>query len=340
MKTVFIQIPCYNEEETLPLTLSGLPRHIHGAAKVYWLVIDDGSTDRTHDVARKSGVDFVIRNERHLGLAKTFMRGLDACMELGADIIINTDADNQYCAEDIQKLIDPILESKADMTIGARPIHQIKYFSKIKKVLQRLGSRIVRHLSQTSVLDSPCGFRALSIDAAMKLKVFTSYTYTHETVIQAGYKGIRIESVPISVNQKVYRPSRLVKNNFLYVSRCAASMIKMFFLYRPMVIFSMCALLNVLSFFVFFVLSVYWTNVNVALISLGMIAISVFSFLVLLAALLNLFSANRALLEDLNYKTNKIKSKLNQMNEASESPHSNNVILLKNELDKITFKEK
>ena len=183
---LIIQIPCYNEETTLPVALRELPRKLPGIDTIEWLIIDDGSQDNTVEVAKKHGVDHVVRFKKNRGLAEGFKAGIDACVSMGADIIVNTDADNQYNAGDIPKLIQPILDGKADIVIGARPITQIKHFSIIKKLLQMLGSYVVRRVSNTDIPDAPSGFRAISRDAALKLNVFNAYTYTLETIIQAG----------------------------------------------------------------------------------------------------------------------------------------------------------
>ena len=230
---LIIQIPCYNEEESLSVTLSQLPREVPGIQCVEWLVIDDGSTDNTSEVARRAGVDHVIRFPENRGLAKAFMAGLEAGLAAGADIIVNTDADNQYFAGDIPNLIAPILEGKAEMVIGARPITDIEHFSFAKKLLQKAGSWAVRKASATNVVDAPSGFRAISRRAAMQLNVFNEYTYTLETIIQAGHKGIAVVSVPIRVNEDL-RPSRLVKSIGGYVKRSAWIICRIFMTYRPL----------------------------------------------------------------------------------------------------------
>lgn len=215
---LIIQIPCYNEASTLAIALAELPRDVEGFDKVEWLIINDGCTDNTVEVAKDNGVDHVVNFPRNCGLAKAFLAGVDACLRLGADIIVNTDADNQYCAADIPKLVAPLLDGKAEIVIGARPINDIEHFSPIKKVLQRFGSRIVRITSNTDIPDAPSGFRAMSRNAAMQLHVFNQYTYTLETIIQAGQKGIVTTSVPIRTNADL-RPSRLVKSISSYVRR-------------------------------------------------------------------------------------------------------------------------
>ena len=229
---LIIQIPCFNEAETLGITLGELPRQVEGFDQVEWLIIDDGSTDKTVEVALAHGVDHVVRHTRNQGLARGFMNGLQACLQHGADVIVNTDADNQYQALDIPLLTAPIVAGKADIVVGARPIHTIEHFSPIKKALQKLGSWVVRVASKTDIPDAPSGFRAMSRSAAQRLMVFSDYTYTLETIIQAGQKNMAITSVPIRVNGDL-RPSRLVKSISSYVQRSIVTIIRVFAIYRP-----------------------------------------------------------------------------------------------------------
>jgi len=230
---LIIQIPCLNEEASLPTTLAALPRSLPGIDRVEWLIVDDGSTDRTVEVARAHGVDHVVRFGTNQGLARAFMAGLEGAIRAGADIIVNTDADNQYDAADIPKLIEPILAGRAEMVIGARPIDEITHFSPFKKLLQKIGSWVVRKASGTTIPDSPSGFRAFSRNAALQLNVFSRYTYTLETIIQAGMKGIPITWVPIRTNADL-RPSRLVKGIADYVRRSVFTILRIFLLYRPL----------------------------------------------------------------------------------------------------------
>jgi glycosyltransferase involved in cell wall biosynthesis len=233
---LIIQIPCYNEEETLGITLSALPRKIPGISIVEWLVVDDGSSDDTVAVARSFGVDHIVSHARNEGLAKTFRTGIDACLEAGADIIVNIDADNQYCADDIPKLIEPILKEKAEIVIGARPIKDIRHFSFLKKTFQKLGSFVVRRVSGTDVPDAPSGFRAMSREAALNLNIFSEYTYTLEMIIHAGRKGIPVASVPIRVNPPL-RPSRLIRSIPRYVIRSSVTILRIFMVYQPLKFF-------------------------------------------------------------------------------------------------------
>ena len=229
---LIIQIPCLNEEDTLPETISDLPRQVEGFDRVEWLVIDDGSTDMTVGVAKQIGVDHVVSHPHNKGLAATYMTGLDAALRLGADVIVNTDADNQYDASGIHDLVQPILEGQADMVVGERPIEQIEEFSRVKKLLQRLGSRVVRAFSGTEVRDAASGFRAVNRSTAIRLRVFGRYTYTMETLVQAGWEGLVVKSVPVGVNPKT-RESRLVRSIPQYVFRSATTIIRTFALYKP-----------------------------------------------------------------------------------------------------------
>jgi glycosyltransferase involved in cell wall biosynthesis len=229
---LIIQIPCYNEEKSLPITLAGLPRNLPGVDVIEWLIIDDGSTDGTIEAARKGGVDHIIRLTRNRGLARAFTAGIEFAIMAGADIIVNTDADNQYNSDDIPKLIQPIIEGTAEIVIGERPIDDIAHFSPLKKILQRAGSRVVRMASGTDVPDAPSGFRAFSKDAAMRLSVFNDYTYTLETIIQAGRKNMAIVSVPVRTNPDL-RPSRLVRSIPRYVLRSTVTIARILMTYRP-----------------------------------------------------------------------------------------------------------
>ncbi len=235
MKLV-IQIPCLNEEATLPVTLADLPRELPGIDSIEILVIDDGSTDRTGETARAHGVHRVVRFPSRRGLARAFDTGLGEALAMGADIIVNTDADNQYQGGDIGKLVEPILARRADMVVGTRPIDSIEHFSPLKKLLQRLGSGVVRALSNTDVPDATSGFRAYSREAALRLTVLTGFTYTLETLIQASQKNITITHVPIRVNGKL-RESRLFKGMWAYITRSLGTMLRVYLLYQPLKFF-------------------------------------------------------------------------------------------------------
>ncbi len=229
---LIIQIPCYNEEASLPVALAQLPTQIDGIDVIEVLVIDDGSTDETRRVAREHGVQHVVGFSNNQGLARAFMLGIRSALELGADIIVNTDADNQYLAADIERLVQPVVRGKAEMVIGTRPIRDIAHFSRTKKLLQRLGSWVVARVSGTRVEDAPSGFRAYSRLAASSLNVFSSYTYTLETIIQAGQKNLSIACVPVRVNPDL-RPSRLVRSVPSYVMRSVVTLVRIFVVYQP-----------------------------------------------------------------------------------------------------------
>jgi glycosyltransferase involved in cell wall biosynthesis len=233
---LIIQIPCWDEEKQLPATLADLPRAVPGVDSVEWLVIDDGSTDRTVEVAREHCVDHIVRLTNNKGLAAAFQAGLDAALKLGADIVVNTDADNQYNAGDIPKLIEPILAGDADMVVGSRPIANIEHFSPIKKRLQRFGSAVVRRASETNIEDTTSGFRAYNREAALQVSVVSKFTYTLETIIQAGKMTVAIDHVPIATNPQT-RESRLFPSVWAYVRRNSVSIFRIYALYEPLRVF-------------------------------------------------------------------------------------------------------
>jgi glycosyltransferase involved in cell wall biosynthesis len=241
MKLV-IQIPCLNEEESLPRVLSELPREVVGFDEVEWLIIDDGSTDRTVEVARRHGVDHLVRLTSHRGLATAFQAGLDAALKLGADVIVNTDADGQYSSGDIPRLAEPIVARRADMVVGDRQVQDVDHFSPTKKLLQKLGSWVVRRASGTRVLDTTSGFRAYNREAALQLIVVSRYTYTLESLIQAGKMSVAIEDVPISPNE-TDRESRLVGSTSAYVRRNAFAIFRAYTLYEPLRVFMLLTIL-------------------------------------------------------------------------------------------------
>jgi len=233
---LIIQIPCLDEEQTLPATLADLPRELPGFDAVEWLVVDDGSTDRTVDVARANGVDHIVRLTNNKGLANGFQAGLDACLKLGADVIVNTDADNQYYGPDIAKLVAPIVAGNADMVVGDRQVMTIEHFSPLKKSLQRLGSWVVRQASSTTVPDTTSGFRAYNREAALALQVVSKFTYTLETIIQAGKMTVAVDHVPIRTNAKT-RESRLFPSMWSYVRRNGVSIFRIYSMYEPLRVF-------------------------------------------------------------------------------------------------------
>ncbi|MFT4034955.1 MAG: glycosyltransferase family 2 protein [Patulibacter sp.] len=245
---LIIQIPCYNEEETLPVTLLDLPRQVEGFDEVEWLVIDDGSQDRTIEVARAHGVDHIVRLTNNKGLAAGFQAGLDAGLKLGADVIVNTDADNQYSAKDIPALVTPILAGTADMVVGDRQVETIEHFSPLKVRLQHLGSWVVRQASSTSVPDTTSGFRAYNREAALQLVVVSKFTYTLETIIQAGKQLVAVDHVPVRTNEKL-RESRLFPSMWAYVRRNSVSIFRIYTQYEPLKVFMTAAsVLGLLAF--------------------------------------------------------------------------------------------
>lgn len=304
---LIIQIPCFNEAETLPVALAALPRTVPGFSSVEWLIIDDGSCDNTVDVAKAHGVDHVVRHTGNKGLARAFMTGLEECLRLGADVIVNTDADNQYNADDIPALIAPILQHQAEIVIGARPIATIEHFSPIKKMLQKLGSWVVRRASKTNIPDAPSGFRAITRSAAQMIMVFNDYTYTLETIIQAGQKNITVASVPIRVNGDL-RPSRLVKSIPSYIKSSIFTIVRIFVVYRPFSFFGTIGF-SLFSLGLIIGLRFLWYyidgngNGHVQSLILAGILLGIGFQTILVAFVADLLSANRKLLEDIRLKT-------------------------------------
>ena len=306
---LIIQIPWYNEESTLATTLFDLPKKIDGIDEIQILVIDDGSTDRTIEVAKECGVKNFVVLQNNSGLAKAFVAGLSYALELGADIIVNTDADNQYCGADIETLVQPILAKHADIVIGARPVENIKHFSLTKKTLQKLGSCVMRLVSSTKIVDAPSGFRAFSKEAAVQLNVFDNYTYTLETIIQAKAKGFNIISVPIRVNPEL-RKSKLISNIFDYIRRSIFTMIRMFIVYRPFRFFAIIGSLFLLagfflsSRFLYFYFN-HQGSGHVQSLILSAVLLLTGVQVGLLAVFAELQSINRKLLEDIQTRLKK-----------------------------------
>ncbi|MBT3361005.1 MAG: glycosyltransferase family 2 protein [Rhodospirillales bacterium] len=308
MTKLIIQIPCFNEEATLPTALADLPGTLPGVDTIERLVVNDGSTDGTLEIARTHGVEHIVELPRNQGLAKAFMAGLHASLRAGADIVVNTDADNQYDARDIEKLVTPIVEGRADIVVGARPIGDIGHFSPLKKALQKMGSWVVRTTSGTRVDDAPSGFRAFSREAALSLNVFNNFTYTLETIIQAGQKNMSVLSVPIRVNADL-RPSRLVKSIRSYVWRSLLIIMRMFMIYRPLRFF---LILGTIPFSLGFLLGVRWlayfwlfpepgrtrlpSLILAAILLLSGFQLWIFGFIA------DLVSVNRLLLEKIQYR--------------------------------------
>lgn len=300
MKLV-IQIPCFNEQDTLPETIRDLPKKIAGIDSIELLIIDDGSEDGTSTVAKKYGAK-VVRHPHNRGLAAAFSTGLDAALKMGADIIVNTDADNQYPGKEIAGIVAPIIAGKADVVIGARPISKHPHFSPVKKVLQKLGSWVVRTVSGTSVPDAPSGFRAFSRDAASRINIFSSYTYTLETIIQCGVKNMRVVSVPISVNSDT-RESRLVKSIRSYIIKSILTIGKIILLYRSFRFFMLIGSLlfvtgSVLGLrFLFFYVAGGGAGHIQSLILAAVLMISGFQT-ILIGIVTDLVASNRKLLEE------------------------------------------
>ena len=314
MKLV-IQIPCLNEEASLPVTLADLPKSLPGFDAIEVLVIDDGSTDRTSEVARAHGVQRVRRFTARRGLAHAFDTGLREALAMGADVIVNTDADNQYMGADVGKLVEPILSRRADMVVGSRPIDAIAHFSPLKKALQRLGSGVVRALSRTDVPDATSGFRAYSREAALRLTVLTSFTYTLETLIQASQKNITIAHVPIRVNGKL-RESRLFRGMGSYITRSLGTMMRVYLLYQPLRFFLALAglfMAGALALFVrflyLFVITPGQTGHVQSLVVAGVLAVMGTLF-VAMGVLADLTAMNRRLLEEIvvNTRTQRLES--------------------------------
>jgi glycosyltransferase involved in cell wall biosynthesis len=316
MKKLIIQIPCYNEEEAVGITLTSLPREISGIHTIEWLIIDDGSTDATVDVALAHGVHHIIRLPRNQGLGKAFAAGLEACVERGADLIVNVDADNQYHAEDIPKLIQPILNGEAEIVIGTRPVSTIREFSLSKRILQRLGSWVVRIASKTKVADAPSGFRAMTRDAAIQLNVFNPYTYTLETIIQAGQKNMSVVSVPVRTNPAL-RKSRLIHSVPEYLSRSALTIVRIFMTYRPFRFFVTPGLLLFFSGFalgirfLYFYISAGGAG-HVQSLILAALLMGMGFFLVVIGLIADLIAVNRQLLEKIDKRIQKIESRMRE----------------------------
>lgn len=307
---LIIQIPCYNEAQTLEIALNDLPKQLDGIDEIEYLIINDGSKDATVEVAKNWGVHHIVSFKKNKGLAKGFMAGLDGCLRNGADIIVNTDADNQYCAEDIQKLIQPILEEQADIVIGARPIDETEHFSFIKKKLQHFGSWVVRKASNTDIPDAPSGFRAFSREAAMRINVVNDYTYTLETIVQAGREKIAITSVPIRTNAEL-RPSRLFHSIWGYVKKSMLTILRAYMMYKPLKCFTYLAIPPVVfgvaigvRFLIYYVQGTGSGHVQSLILACTMVIIGFLTFMIGLLA--DVLAANRKILQETQYQVRRM----------------------------------
>lgn len=307
---LIIQIPCYNEAETLEVALNDLPKQIDGIDEIEYLIINDGSKDNTVEVAKNWGVHYVVNFKCNKGLAKGFMAGLDACLRQGADIIVNTDADNQYCGADIEKLVRPILDGKADIVIGERPIDDTEHFSPLKKKLQHIGSWTVRVASKTDVPDAPSGFRAYSRQAALKMNVVNEYTYTLETIVQAGRNKMAITSVPIRTNPEL-RKSRLFNSMFGYIKKSMLTIIRAFMMYKPLRFFTiigsvifLIGLILGIRFLVFVFMGASGGHIQSLILASTLLLLGFQTFISGLQA--DLIASNRKLLEDIQERVRRL----------------------------------
>lgn len=307
---LIIQIPCLNEAETLEIALNDLPKHIDGIDEIEYLIINDGSQDNTVEVAKNWGVHYVVNFKQNKGLAKGFMAGLDACLRNGADIIVNTDADNQYCGEDIEKLVHPILDGKADVVIGERPIDDTEHFSPLKKKLQHIGSWTVRIASKSDIPDAPSGFRAYSREAAMRLNVVNKYTYTLETIVQAGHERFAMTSVPIRTNAEL-RESRLFSSMFGYIKKSMVTIVRSFMMYKPLTFFGgigvvlfLIGLLLGIRYLIFIVMGTAGGHVQSLILASTLMMMGFMTGIIGLQA--DIIAANRKILEDIQYHVRKI----------------------------------
>ncbi|MFI3214125.1 MAG: glycosyltransferase family 2 protein [Eubacteriales bacterium] len=307
---LIIQIPCYNEAETLEIALNDLPREIEGIETIEYLVINDGSKDNTVEVAKNWGVHHIINFKQNRGLAKGFMAGLDGCLREGADIIVNTDADNQYAGADIEKLVRPILEGQADIVIGERPIDETEHFSFLKKKLQRLGSFVVREASNTNIPDAPSGFRAFSREAAMRINVINDYTYTLETIVQAGRERIPMMSIPIRTNPEL-RESRLFKSTWGYIKKSMLTILRAYMMYKPLMCFSILSIFPLLfgfgigmRFVIYYLHGSGSGRIQSLILACTLIIIGFLTFMIGLLA--DVLAGNRKIIADAQYHARRL----------------------------------
>ncbi len=341
---LIIQIPCYNEENTLPLTVRDLPEKIEGIDEIEILVINDGSTDKTEEVARSLGIKHIISFTTHRGLAQAFMAGINESLKLGADIIVNTDADNQYSGKDVEKLVFPILRKEADIVIGDRQIDSINHFSFMKKQLQKLGSWIIREISQTPVTDVTSGFRAFSREAALQLNVFSRFTYTLETIIQAGNKNLSVKSVKIRTNPKT-RESRLFRSIPSYLKNSVITILRVITIYRPFRVFTVLGALVFSAGFLLglrYVINIFVLHATgrtyVQSVILSGVLLLMGIMIILIGFLADLISVNRSLSEDILQRIKKLEYDLAQKDlltaESPEKAQIRNIRTFKRDVEK------
>jgi len=318
---LIIQIPCYNEESTLPKTVADLPKQIDGIDEIEFLIVNDGSTDATAAVAKKHGVHHIVHLNKNKGLARGFMAGMDACLKLGADIIVNTDADNQYKGKDIERLVQPILQNQADLVIGDRQTGEITHFSWAKKKLQKWGSWVVRQVSGTDIPDATSGFRALSRDAALQINVVSEFTYTLETIIQAGKKNLTLTHVPVRTNEKL-RDSRLFKNNWSYIKRSVATIARIYTMYEPLKMFTYVGgglfalgFLIGLRFLYFYIVAGGAGHIQSLILAAVLLILGFQVFMMGLLA--DIIGSNRSLIENTLYRVKKLEFNKNKKSDRS-----------------------
>lgn len=307
---LIIQIPCYNEEETLTIALNHLPKKIEGIDEIEYLIINDGSRDNTVEVAKEWGINHVVNLKQNMGLAKGFMAGINECLCQGADIIVNTDADDQYRGEDVEAIVRPIIEGKADIVIGARPIDETEHFSPLKKMLQHFGSWVVRKASGTDIPDAPSGFRAYSREAALRLNVINNYTYTLEQIVQAGRNKIAITWVPIRTNDEL-RPSRLFNSMFGYIKKSILTIVRAYIMYKPLAFFTGVGLIPLIAgigigvrFLIFYFSGEPGGHIQSLI--LGSLLITLGAIIWVVGLLADTTAANRKIMEDIQYHVRKM----------------------------------
>ena len=321
---LIVQIPCYNEEHTLPATFNDIPKQIAGVDKVEILIIDDGSTDRTVEVAKELGVDHIIINKCNRGLARTFKTGLNECLHRGADIIVNTDGDNQYAGWDIPKLIQPILDGKADVVVGDRKTSQVAHFSPLKKLLQKVGSYVVKTLSGVNVPDAVSGFRAYSRDAALQLNIVSPFSYTIEALIQSGKKHMAVASVEVETNAKT-RESRLFSSIPKFIERQLTTIVRMYTMYQPLKVFvllgaiiSLIGIIPIIRFLYFYATGDGGGHIQSLVLGGTFTMLGFITFLIALLA--DLMNFNRQLIEQTLEKVKRIELELSEEKQRKSRP--------------------